>query len=224
MDMRGYEELRETAAWIDLSERGKIRVTGEDRARLLHAMSTNNVKDLAVGEGLYSFFLNDKGRILADAYIYNLGDSFLLDTEPETAQSLLAHLDRYIIADDAVVEDETALWAAVGLEGPDSVQSASRLGIATPDKRFDLSKWGDGFVVRNASTGPVGIRIFTPAPGKQLIAQLTAAGIPEADAEAGRTVRLENCKPCIPTRAAIWDRRSWSGCALAGKSTACSRS
>ena len=62
--MTGYEGLRTGAAWIDVSRRGKIRVTGEDRARLLHAMSTNDVKNLAAGDGLYAFFLNDKGRIL----------------------------------------------------------------------------------------------------------------------------------------------------------------
>ena len=86
--MNGYEGLRRQAAWIDLTARGKIRMTGEDRARLLHAMSTNHVQGLAAGEGLYTFFLNDKGRVMADAYIYNLGESLLLDTEPETAASL----------------------------------------------------------------------------------------------------------------------------------------
>ena len=54
--MNGYEGLHTASAWIDLSARGKIRVTGEDRARLLHAMSTNHVQELAAGEGLYTFF------------------------------------------------------------------------------------------------------------------------------------------------------------------------
>lgn len=43
----GYEALRTSAAWIDYTGHGNIRVTGADAARLLHAMSTNNVKDLA---------------------------------------------------------------------------------------------------------------------------------------------------------------------------------
>src|SRR5438445_11395808 len=101
--MTGYEGLRTSAAWIDLSARGKIRVSGEDRARLLHAMSTNHVQGLSTGQGLYAFFLNEKGRMLADAYIYNLGESLLLDTEPETTASLFAHLDGYIIADDVIL-------------------------------------------------------------------------------------------------------------------------
>src|SRR5947209_11910072 len=130
--MTGYKALRESAAWIDLSTRGKLRVSGEDRARLLHAMSTNHIQNLQPGDGLYAFFLTAQGRILADANIYNLGETLLLDTEPETAEKLRSHLDKYIIADDAMVEDETGQWAAIGLEGPESIRSAEKLGISVP--------------------------------------------------------------------------------------------
>ena len=34
VSLPGYDALRATAAWLDLSARGKIIVTGEDRARL----------------------------------------------------------------------------------------------------------------------------------------------------------------------------------------------
>ncbi len=54
--MTPYEALRGDAAWIDLSQRGKIRVTGEDRARLLHAMSTNHIEGLQQGDGLSPSF------------------------------------------------------------------------------------------------------------------------------------------------------------------------
>ena len=81
--MKGYEALRTSAAWLDLSARGKIKLTGEDRARLLHAMTTNHIQQLTPGTGCYAFFLNDKGRILSDANILCRPDHFLLDLEPE---------------------------------------------------------------------------------------------------------------------------------------------
>jgi tRNA-modifying protein YgfZ len=194
--MNGYQGLRTASAWIDLSARGKIRVTGEDRARLLHAMSTNHVQELAAGEGLYTFFLNDKGRILADAYIYNLGESLLLDTEPELAKSLAAHLDKFIIADDVTLEDETGRWMAVGLEGPASREAAAELGIKTPPRSCALVEWDGGFVVQVAETGMPGLRIFIPMDERHaLAARLTAAGIPNATAEEARLVRIENGKP-----------------------------
>jgi tRNA-modifying protein YgfZ len=189
--MTGYEALRSHAAWIDVSNRGKIRVTGEDRARLLHAMSTNDVNHLAPGHGLYAFFLNDKGRILADAYIYNLGESLFLDTEPETAAKLRDHLDRYIIADDAELSDETTAWAAIDLAGPNCQELAGELGIPLPDSDYALREWNDGFVVRMAK-----LRIFLPVAKKPaFVAQLHAANLPQASAEEARIVRIENGIP-----------------------------
>src|SRR5213593_366720 len=96
---RGYKALRETAAWLDLSARGKIFATGEDRVRLLHAMTTNHIQQLQPGQGCYAFFLSAQGRILADAHLFVLPDRILIDVEPELRARLYQHLDKYIIAD-----------------------------------------------------------------------------------------------------------------------------
>ncbi|MGH9610653.1 MAG: YgfZ/GcvT domain-containing protein [Bryobacteraceae bacterium] len=194
--MNGYEELRTAAAWIDLSARGKIRITGEDRARLVHAMCTNHVKNLQPGDGLYAFFLNEKGRIFADAYIYNFGESYLIDTEPEVKQKLFDHLDRYIIADDAVPEDETEKWDVVAIEGPKAAEVAASLGIAVSEKQYAVAPWEAGFIARVHSAGIDGVRIFVPAVARQnLLDRLAGFQIPQADAEAARTVRIENAIP-----------------------------
>jgi folate-binding Fe-S cluster repair protein YgfZ len=77
--MNGYAALRTGAAWLDLSARGKIKLTGEDRARLLHAMTTNHIQQLTPGTGCYAFFLTAQGRILSDANILCRPDHFLRD-------------------------------------------------------------------------------------------------------------------------------------------------
>lgn len=203
--MTSYEALRGDAAWLDLSQRGKIRVTGEDRARLLHAMSTNHIEGLQPGDGLYAFFLNAQGRILADAFVYNLGEALLLDTEPETADKLLEHLDKYIIADDVTLENETGKWTAIGLEGPNSLQRATSLGILVPEKQYGWAVYRKGFVVRVASSTPDGLRIFLPSEDRgALIAQLNSAAIPQAGPDETRTVRLENGIPRYGDD--IWER------------------
>src|SRR5271165_3073719 len=160
--MKSYEVLRTGAAWVDLSVRGKILVTGEDRARLLHAMTTNQIQEMKPGGGVYAFFLNAQGRILADAYIYHLGESFLLDTEPETAGKVLQHLDKYIIADDVTLEDQTAIWKAFGIEGPNSAQAVEALGLPAPAVAYHVATWQNGFTARTASTGRLGFRVFVP--------------------------------------------------------------
>lgn len=178
--MDGYRALREHAAVIDLSNRGKIRVTGEDRARLLHAMCTNHIEQLKPGEGCYAFFLNAQGRILADANILCFEDHFLLDTEPETRHKIYEHLDRYIIADDVVLEDVTDQLPTFAIEGPDAVNI---IGIDVP--QYGWVRRDSPIIARLNSTGSDGFFIFGSAD----------LSVPRASAEEARVVRIENGRP-----------------------------
>jgi tRNA-modifying protein YgfZ len=194
--MTGYDALRNRAAWIDLSARGKIKLTGEDRARLLHAMTTNHIQQLAPGSGCYAFFLNDKGRVLADANVLCRPDYFLLDVEPETRQPLYQHLDRFIIADDVTVEDGTDAIATIAIEGPLAAEVLQRAGSPIPEAEYSTVDWGEWMVARLNSTGSPGFFVFIPTAEKAaLISRLEAAGAEPADAEAARVVRLEHGKP-----------------------------
>jgi folate-binding protein YgfZ len=194
--MTGYEALRNRAAWLDLSTRGKIKLTGEDRARLLHAMTTNHIQQLTPGSGCYAFFLNDKGRVLADANVLCRPDYFLLDVEPETRQPLYQHLDRFIIADDVTLEDITDATATIAIEGPEAASMLERAGAPVPEADYSSADWDQALVARVNSTGSSGFFIFAPASEKPaLISRLEAAGAVPADAEAARVVRLEHGKP-----------------------------
>lgn len=190
----GYQALRNTAAWIDLSGRGKIRITGEDRARLLHAMTTQHVEALKPGEGGYTFFLNAQGRILGDANLFCFEDHFLLDTEPEIKQKLYDHLDRYIIADDVTLEDVTGSLVTIAVEGPQAAEVLRRLHAPVPETPYSTLPWGDKVVARTSSTGSEGYFIFLPGLVKDgLVASLE--NLPQVTREDARIVRLEHGHP-----------------------------
>ncbi len=99
--------MLEQRAVVDVSARGRIRVTGEDRARLMHALSTNHVQQMKPGDQLYAFFLTAQGRIVADCFIVCNEDHLLLDVELELRETIVKHIDHYIIADDVTIEDVT---------------------------------------------------------------------------------------------------------------------
>jgi folate-binding protein YgfZ len=194
--MTGYDALRNRAGWLDLSARGKIKLTGEDRARLLHAMTTNHIQQLTPGSGCYAFFLNDKGRVLADANVLCRPDYFLLDVERETRETLYQHLDRFIIADDVTLEDMRDATATIGVEGPEAASVMERLEAPIPEAEYSSLDWAGAFVARLSSTGSPGFFIFVPAGEKAaVISRLEAAGAERADAEASRIVRMEHGKP-----------------------------
>ncbi|SRR5579864_1812630 len=189
-----YQALRTSAAWIDLSSRGKIIATGEDRARLLHAMTTNQVQELKPGEGCYAFFLNPQGRILGDVNLFCRENDFLLDVEPETREPLYQHLDKYIIADDVTLEDATDRLATLAIEGPQAHATAARLGLPVPEKPWTHRAWNNVTVANVSATGSPGLRLFVPMDEKsRLVDQF--AGIPQASPQAARVVRLENFQP-----------------------------
>jgi len=192
--MTGYQALHRSAAWLDLSARGKIRVSGEDRARLLHAMTTNHVQQLKPGEGCYAFFLNAQGRILGDVNLFCFEDHFLLDTEPETRHKLYEHLDRYIIADDVTLTDETDRLATVAVEGPSATDVLAGLGAPIPETPYSTQAWDTRIVARVDSTGSGGFFIFA-GDKSGLIEELQSSGVSFATPAEANTVRIENGRP-----------------------------
>ena len=192
----GYEALHYGAAWRDLSGRGKIKVTGEDRARLLHALSTNHIQGLEPGQGCYAFFLSAQGRIVADAAILCRPDHLLLDTEPEIAGKLAQHIDKFIIADDAAVGDLTATTATLAVEGPQAAAVLAGAGIPVPLLPYASLEWENGIVVRMSFTGAPGFFLVAPIGRRAAIrSALAQAGAVEASEDDFRTVRLEHGKP-----------------------------
>jgi len=194
--MIGYQVLRDRSAWLDLSARGKIILSGEDRARLLHAMTTNHVQQMKPGDGCYAFFLNAQGRILGDVNLFCFEDHFLLDTEPETRHKLFEHLDRYIIADDVTLSDETDRISTIAIEGPEAGQVLAKLCSPIPEIPYSTATCGERTVARVDSTGAGGFFLFTSVDDKpRLIHDLELAGAQPASPDAATIVRLEHGRP-----------------------------
>lgn len=192
----GYRALRESAAWLDLAGRGKILARGEDRVRLLHALTTNHVEQLAPGGGCYAFFLDAQGHILADVNLFAMPDHLLLDTEPGPSRKIFEHIGRYIIADDVTLEDLTASTTTLALEGPQAAEVLASLGSPVPEAAHSHVEWGPRTVARVDSTGAGGFFLFLPMGEKRELArQLEAAGAAAATPEDALVVRLENGRP-----------------------------
>ena len=189
--MSAAEALRTGFALADLSARGRIRVTGEDRRRLLHAMTTNHVEGLEPGQGVYAFFLNAQGRILSDVTVLCREEDLLLDVEPETREKIYQHLDKFIIADDVTLEDVTKSTCEVAVEGPMAVAWLEERGLAAPAGDFNFTRWGDRIVVKISATGLPGFRVIAPAT--ELASLLE--GVPLATAEEMEAARIENGRP-----------------------------
>jgi len=128
-----FQALTTTSGVYDLGWRGKIKVTGSHRHRWLNGMVTNNIKDLTVTRGNYSFLLNPQGRIQGDLYTYNRGDYLLIDTDYSRLEGMLKLLKRYIIMDDVQLTDVSDQIIAIGVQGRKSREVLQQSGIAVPE-------------------------------------------------------------------------------------------
>jgi folate-binding protein YgfZ len=178
---KGYDALRGGAAWLDLSARGRITARGRDRVRLLHNLTSNDVKKMIPGAGCYAFLLNPQGRIQADLCLLSFADHFLIDTEPELREKVQQLIRRYIISDQVELEDITTQTAAIGVEGP--LAESFQIPDGCTKAPFSL-------------TGQPGYRIYCAAAEMaRIVGQLEAAGARPATPADARVVRIENGKP-----------------------------
>jgi folate-binding protein YgfZ len=127
-----FQTLLAGCGVYDLSGRARISQTGGDRARWLNGMISNNIRDLAPGHGVYAFLLNAQGRIQADLYAYNRGESLLVDTERNQRDKIWETFDHYIIADDVEMTDVSDKLSVIGLTGPESRAVLERAGVTLP--------------------------------------------------------------------------------------------
>jgi tRNA-modifying protein YgfZ len=186
----------ENAGLFELPGRGRIRALGEDRKRLLHAMTTNHVQQLETGQGCYAFFLNAQGRILSDVTILAQSDHLLLDVEPASREFVLAHIDKYIIADDVSVEDVSDSQTTLALEGPAAGEILASIGAPVPANYFDSREWANRLVVKTSYTGAGGFHIYLdPLDAPILRETLADARAVEADSQSVETARLLHARP-----------------------------
>jgi folate-binding protein YgfZ len=133
-----YAALRQTAGALDLSFRGRLCLTGADRQRFLNGQVTNNVKDLAAGQGCYAAILNHKGKLQGDANIHALANELLLDFEPGQVEAVTQRLEKHIIADDVRIVNVSPHYGLLSIQGPKASEALADcgLGVAPPASEF----------------------------------------------------------------------------------------
>jgi folate-binding protein YgfZ len=124
----------ESVALVDKNYRAYFRLTGPDRVRYLNAILTNNIKDLADGQGTSSLLLNAQGRILAEIETFAGADEVFCVSYRMIRERLAEVIEKYIIMDDVTLIDETEKFGTLALEGPAAAEVVRELtGIALGD-------------------------------------------------------------------------------------------
>jgi len=195
---REVNAVRTSVGYADLSNRGKLRITGRERATWLHNIVSNMVEKLAVGDGNYGTFLTDRGKMVGDFRLLVRDDCLLLDTEPELADSLPAAMDRFLISEDAEIHRDHDRWTLLGLMGPQSAEWVSRaLVIDVPGLALygsiEAERDGTRVVVsRQNRAGETGYDLWLdPSLAAKVRDMLSTAGVTEIGSDALEVLRIE---------------------------------
>ncbi|HSI32634.1 MAG TPA: aminomethyltransferase family protein [Tepidisphaeraceae bacterium] len=171
-----YAAIRKAAALMDLPQRGVIELSGNDRHAFLGNLITNQVWDkaskqgLQPGQGVYAFYLNTKGRIVADMNVLELGDRLLIDVDARIGASFETSLTKYVFAEKVKIRNLTGTLHHLALHGPEAHTVLADFGNAPPlDPLADLASTELTFdgasitVFRDDACGVPGFHLLIPA-------------------------------------------------------------
>ncbi|MFJ4711628.1 YgfZ/GcvT domain-containing protein [Streptomyces sp. NPDC088785] len=112
---REQRSLADGSGVVDLSHRGVVAVTGDDRLSWLHLLLTQHVSDLPAGRATEALVLSANGHIEHALYLVDDGATTWVHVEPGTQEALLAYLESMKFFYRVEVADRTAEFAVVHL-------------------------------------------------------------------------------------------------------------
>src|ERR1041385_47630 len=130
-----YQAVREGGAGlIDLSSRGRIRVSGSEAVMFLNGLITNDIKSLGENRWMPAVFANVQGRLIGAVRIVRGKDpTFLIDTDEASREGVLKTSSRFALAGDfrvSDVTDETGLLTIQGKRAAEIVEKAFETSVS----------------------------------------------------------------------------------------------
>lgn len=173
---------------LPILPRDIVEVAGSDAARFIHNYCTANIKAMADGDQQESFFPNEKGRILAHAWIERVGEKYLVTGCPGTAAVLLPHLGKYAIFDDVQLNDRSTAASSFLVVGDGAEGAAREVLDGSADGRFHLTA--------EATTSCV--RVFAKSDrASEIFAGFASLGLVEGDQGDAERIRIMAGVPVV---------------------------
>lgn len=201
--MPEHKNVRSALGVFDISHMGQFFVSGPMACEWLDSLLTNNVASLSVGEGQYTFLLNDAGGVIDDLIIYRQEDTkYFLVVNASKIDEDFAWMSEHRDSDSVIeFQDLSADYAGLAIQGPESVKAFEALvpGVTLPE-RFCMAEFSvddeSVTICRTGYTGEDGYELFcSAASGPAWWAKCLAAGAKPTGLGARDSLRLEKCYP-----------------------------
>ena len=165
-----HAAVRHQVGIADLSHRGTLRVTGDDRVKWLQSVISNDILPLQPGHGRYSSFLTHKGKMLTYFRVYQQPDSVVIEDVGEIGDLTYQSLRKFLLyGTKAKLENCAETWGLLLVSGPQAAEvirtvfghDVMRLGIL--DFLTANIDQHQAMVMRTEETGEADFEIMLPA-------------------------------------------------------------
>lgn len=165
-----HKAVRGHAGVFDISHMGQFLVEGLDAEAFLNRALTNNVSELAPGEGHYTLLLNERGGVIDDLIVYRMSErEFFLVVNASKIDEDEVQLRSLGFGDGVEFRNISDLTGGLAVQGPKSreVFSAVFGAEATFPARNTIfvSMTGAGvlYLCGTGYTGEEGFEFFAPS-------------------------------------------------------------
>ncbi len=118
-----HHAVRKGAGIADLSHRGLLRVTGNDRIAWLQSIISNDLPPLPTGQWLYSSFMSNKGKMLSCFRVYRLEESLFVEDVGEAGDITYRTLKKFLLyGTKAALQPCGDTWSILLISGPKAPQ------------------------------------------------------------------------------------------------------
>ncbi len=192
-----HKAVRSTAGIFDVSDMGRVWITGAKAGDFLDRVLTKPVQRLAVGAAHLCLLCLENGGILDDLWVYRVETNrYLIVWNAANIEQKLDWLSRWSVSDrDIIIKDVSVKTAMVAAQGPAVPQLKNLKGIShlprfghTETKLNGMSV----FVARTGYTGEDGFEIIADASEALPLWELfTGRGVKPCGLGARDSLRLE---------------------------------
>lgn len=156
-----YAAIRKAAAVVDFPQRGVLELTGRDRSAFLNNLLTNQTWDkdakrpMPAGSAVYAFFLNTKGRIVADMNVVEVGERTLLLMDARLVEPVRVAFDKFLFTEQVKMRSGVGEMHQFFITGPKAWDAILKLASEPPpvmnamDARVVRLAGHDGVVLRD---------------------------------------------------------------------------
>ncbi len=116
--MREQRAAEQSAAIVDRSNRGVLRITGQDRLSWLHSLTTQQLEGLAAGQAAQALILSPTGHVEHHLTLADDGTAVWVHVEPGTAGALAEFLESMRFMLRVEVADVSQDYAVLTVLGP----------------------------------------------------------------------------------------------------------